>query len=80
MRVRVLRAFAAIQAETEGRTVAIVTHGGVIRILIAWALGMPDNCVFRLAQDHGAISLLTLTDGCPTVELLNYRAPCDMLV
>ena len=80
MRVRVLRAFAAIQAETEGQTVAIVTHGGVIRILIGWALQMPDNCLFRLAQDHGAINLLTIADGFPTVELLNYRAPCDMLV
>jgi alpha-ribazole phosphatase len=80
MRTRVLRAFAAIQAETEGHTVAIVTHGGVIRVLIAWALQMPDNCLFRLAQDHGAISLLTITDGFPIVQLLNYRAPCDMLV
>jgi alpha-ribazole phosphatase len=80
MRARVLRAFAAIQAETEGHTVAIVTHGGVIRILIAWALQMPDKCLFRLAQDHGAISLLTITDGFPVVQLLNYHAPCDMLV
>ena len=80
MRDRVLRAFAAIQAESEGQTVAIVTHGGVIRILIAWALQMPDSCLFRLAQDHGAISLLTVVDEFPTVQLLNYRAPCDMLV
>ena len=80
MRARVLGAFAAIQAESEGQTVAIVTHGGVIRILIAWALGMPDNCLFRLAQDHGAVSLLTITDGFPSVQLLNYQVPCDMLV
>jgi broad specificity phosphatase PhoE len=73
MRVRVLQAFAAIQVESEGRTVAIVTHGGAIRILIAWALQMPDKCVFRLAQDHAAISLLTIADGFPIVQLLNYR-------
>jgi alpha-ribazole phosphatase len=80
MRARVLQAFAAIQAESEGKTVALVTHGGVIRILIAWALQLPDSSLFRLAQDHAAISLLTVTDGFPTVQLLNYRAPCDMLV
>jgi len=80
MRARVLQAFAAIQAESEGQTVAIVTHGGVIRMLIAWALQIPDNCLFRLAQDHAAVNLLTVTDGFPSVELLNYRAPCDMLV
>jgi alpha-ribazole phosphatase len=80
MRARVLKAFAAIHTASEGHTVAIVTHAGVIRILIAWALRMPDNCLFRLAQDHAAINLLTVTDGFPRVELLNYRAPCDMLV
>ncbi|HUE11147.1 MAG TPA: histidine phosphatase family protein [Steroidobacteraceae bacterium] len=80
MRARVLRAFAATHAESQAQTVALVTHGGVIRILIGWALQMPDNCLFRLAQDHAAISLLTVTDGLPAVLLLNYRAPCDMLV
>jgi hypothetical protein len=29
--------------------------------------------VFRLAQDHAAISLLTIADGFPIVQLLNYR-------
>ncbi len=73
MRLRVLQAFGAIQAETEGQTVVIVSHAGVVRILIAWALQMPDNCLFRLAQDHGAINLLNIADGFPTVELLNHR-------
>ncbi len=73
MRVRVLRAFDTIQREREGQTVAIVSHGGVNRVLIAWALQTPDNCLFRLAQDYAAISLLEFIDGLPTVQMLNHR-------
>jgi len=74
MRDRVLRAFDRIRHQHEGETIAFVTHAGVIRILIAWALNMPDNCLFRLAQEHAALNLLTLTDGLPIVQLLNHRA------
>jgi alpha-ribazole phosphatase/probable phosphoglycerate mutase len=74
MRDRVLRAFDAIQREREGQTVAIVSHGGVNRILLAWALQMPDNCIFRLAQDYAATNLLELVDGLPSVQLLNRRS------
>jgi broad specificity phosphatase PhoE len=74
MRVRVLRAFDAIQREREGQTVALVSHGGVNRILLAWALQIPDNCIFRLAQDYAAINLLGLIDGLPSVQLLNHRS------
>jgi alpha-ribazole phosphatase len=71
MRTRVLRTFATIQREREGQTVAIVSHGGVNRILLSWALQMPDHCLFRLAQDYAAINLLAIVDGFPIVELVN---------
>jgi alpha-ribazole phosphatase len=73
MRGRILRASNAIQREREGQTVAIVSHGGVNRILIARALQMPDNCLFRLAQDYAAVNLLALADGLPSLQLLNHR-------
>lgn len=73
MRARVLRAFESIQREREERTVAIVSHGGVNRIILAWALQMPAGCLFRLAQDYGAINLLTLENGLPSVQLVNRR-------
>jgi alpha-ribazole phosphatase len=74
MRVRVLRVFDVIQRERGGQAVVIVSHGGVTRILLAWALQMPDNCIFRLAQDYASISLLELVEGLPSVQLLNCRA------
>jgi alpha-ribazole phosphatase/probable phosphoglycerate mutase len=72
MRARVLSAFDTIRREQEDRTVVIVSHGGVNRILIAWTLQMPDNCLFRLAQDYAAINLLVFTDGVPAIQLVNY--------
>jgi len=72
-RDRILKVFDAIQSERRGQTVAIVSHGGVNRVLIARALQMPDSALFRLAQDYAAMNLLTITDGLPTLQLLNYR-------
>jgi len=76
MRSRVLRAFDAILQRHEGRTVAIVTHGGVIRIVLAWVLEMPDRCLFRLAQDYAAMNLLEWVDGVPVVRRMNVRPCC----
>ena len=73
MQGRVLGAFDAIQQERRGQTVAIVSHGGVNRILLAWALRMPNDCLFRLAQDYGASSLVVIVEGVPMVQLMNRR-------
>jgi alpha-ribazole phosphatase len=74
MKSRVLAAFARIRNVHEGQTVAIVSHGGVNRVLIAWALQMPDEGIFRIAQDHAAANLLVFFDETPSVRLLN-RTP-----
>jgi len=73
MRDRVLRAFNAICRDREDQTIAIVSHGGVNRILLAWALQIPDHCIFRLAQDYAALNLLTLTGGLPCVRSTNVN-------
>jgi alpha-ribazole phosphatase len=74
MRRRVLNAFEAIRCKHEGETIAIVSHGGVNRIVLADALQMPDKCLFRLAQNYAAVNLLTFMDGFPVVQILNHRA------
>jgi alpha-ribazole phosphatase len=74
MRVRVIEALESILCEKEGQTVAIVTHGGVIRIAIAWVLQMPDESLFRLAQDYAAMNLLTWVDGVPQVQSINVTS------
>ena len=74
MRDRVLRAFDAIERKHDGQAVALVTHGGVNRILLADALQIPDNCIFRLAQEYAAINLIEFIQGLPVVRLLNFVA------
>jgi len=71
MRERVLRAFQLVLARHEGETVALVSHGGVNRIILAWALGMPDDYLFRLAQPYAAVSLLEFVEGVPSLRILN---------
>jgi alpha-ribazole phosphatase len=72
MRDRVLNAFDAIQRKHDGQTIALVTHGGVNRILLAHALQMPGNCIFRLAQDYAAMNLIEFMQEFPVVRLLNF--------
>jgi alpha-ribazole phosphatase/probable phosphoglycerate mutase len=75
MRDRVLNAFDAIRRKHDGQTVVLVTHGGVNRILLAHVLQMPDNCIFRLAQDYAAMNLMEFMQGFPVLRLLNFVAP-----
>lgn len=71
MRVRVLSAFDAILRRRDGQTIAVVSHGGVNRILLGWALEMPDHCLFRLAQKHAALNLLAIVEGVPILQSMN---------
>ena len=71
MRVRVLAAAAALRARHEDESIALVTHGGVIRIILADALGIPPEHIFRLAQRYAAINLVRYFGDAPLVELVN---------
>ncbi|HZT30861.1 MAG TPA: alpha-ribazole phosphatase [Bryobacteraceae bacterium] len=71
MRRRVLTAFAALRRGHQGSAVAVVTHGGVIRILLGSALRSPRGCLFRMAQRYAALNLLSYLGDHPSVELLN---------
>ena len=73
MCVRVLPAFHEIRRAHEGQAIAIVSHGGVNRMILAWALQMPDQMLFRIAQDYAAQNLLSFVEGVPQVELVNRR-------
>jgi hypothetical protein len=50
-----------------------MTHGGVIRIIVADVLRIPDSNVFRIARDYGAINRLRYLGDHPSVELLNGK-------
>ena len=71
MRARVTEAAQMLRARHTGQSIAIVTHGGVTRILIADALAMPPANIFRIAQRYAAINLIQYFDDTPVVELVN---------
>ena len=43
----------------QNETIALVTHAGIIRAIIAHILGMPLKNAFQLKIDYGAVSLVT---------------------
>lgn len=73
LRVRALAAMEAIRARHRGETAAVVSHGGVLRAMLADCLSMPDEAIFRLDQSYGAISIIDWIDSVPFVRLLNAQ-------
>lgn len=69
LRGRVLPAVAAIRERHEGETVAVAGHGGVVRVVLAEALGLPDAAFFRLDQPYGALSVVDWIEGVPIVRV-----------
>ena len=73
LRVRALAAMEAIRARQRGQTTAVVSHGGVLRAMLADCLAMRDDAIFRLDQSYGAISIIDWIDFMPLVRLLNAQ-------
>jgi alpha-ribazole phosphatase/probable phosphoglycerate mutase len=71
MRARVLEASAHLRARHSGESIALVTHGGVNRIILAEALRMESAGIFRIAQRYGAVNLVRYFGETPLVELVN---------
>ncbi|MBI4459230.1 MAG: alpha-ribazole phosphatase [Acidobacteria bacterium] len=74
MWTRVTEAASAVRTRHLGQCIAFVTHGGVIRILLADALGIPRPHIFRIAQRYAAVNLISYFEVSSVVELLNFPA------
>lgn len=73
LRERALAALEAIRARHRGEVAAIVSHGGILRAMLADCLRMPDEAIFRLDQSYGALSVLDWHDGSPLVRVVNAQ-------
>lgn len=49
----------------------VITHGGVIRALLSYCLGLPLENSFRLKIDYGSTTRIILNSGFLTVEYVN---------
>ncbi|RVU83937.1 alpha-ribazole phosphatase [Leucothrix sargassi] len=59
-RSRVLKAFHEISEKHAGENLLLVTHAGVIRVILMHILGMQDENLFRLNVDYASISRIRL--------------------
>ena len=73
MYARVIAATRKLRSRHNGQTIALVTHGGVIRIILADALGMEAANIFRIGQRYSAINAVRYFGEHPIVELINVE-------
>jgi len=52
----------------------VVTHAGFIRTVVAWVLGVPDERISRIGQNHGALTTLEKLGKHWSVTALNVSA------
>ena len=74
-RMRQIKAAESLQQLARARkrqTVLVVSHGGTIKTVIAWALHLPLGQKWRLSVDCGSLSSLLLVDEKWRLEFLNY--------
>jgi alpha-ribazole phosphatase len=71
LEARAADAVRRLRTEHEGRLVVAVTHGGVVRAVVAAALGLPGNRIFRLSVDVASVTHVEWREGLPIVRSVN---------
>jgi alpha-ribazole phosphatase len=56
-----------------GQNIAIVSHAGVLRLILASILDMKLSAIFRIGQDYGCINIIDVyNDDITVIKLLNF--------
>ncbi|TPV96564.1 MAG: histidine phosphatase family protein [Myxococcales bacterium FL481] len=71
LRARVLAGLKRIRAMHVGGVVMVVAHGGVIRAVLADALGLDAAAIFRLDQSYAGVSVVDYRTGFSLLRTLN---------
>lgn len=72
LRERVMPALADIVERHADETLCVVAHGGVNRVILSDAMGLPLENFFRIEQDYGCLNIIDyFKDGTKVVKLLN---------
>lgn len=71
LRARVLPVVRRLRGRHEGGAVAVVAHAGVLRVVLADALGLAGGAVFRLDQSPGGVSVVDFLGPTPVVRAVN---------
>lgn len=62
---RVAAGWDALCRRHADQSVLLVTHAGVIRMVLVWVLGLPTGNLFRIKVDHAAITRIRCDAGEP---------------
>lgn len=73
---RALEVVEEIRQKYNGELVVVFTHGGLIRTVVAHALGLSLKNFFRLQQDFAAVNLIDYFEDTTLVRLVN--GPFDL--
>jgi len=60
-----------VSSHSQSKNIAIVTHGGVIRAVLAHVLNMPLKGLFRIVVDYGSVTQISFGDTVPRVHYVN---------
>jgi broad specificity phosphatase PhoE len=74
LQARVWTVFEALVRRGSGQTL-IVTHAGVIRVLLCRLLGMPLENLFCLGQSYGALNIVDVRPEGNRIQALNLLSP-----
>lgn len=68
---RVMPAYYEITERHKGENVCIVSHGGVLRVILCELMGVPLKNIFRIEQDFAALNVVELHGGYPVLKGVN---------
>jgi broad specificity phosphatase PhoE len=71
MKNRIIGFLASLFHNHGSQTVLTISHGGVNRILLADALGLPDDKIFRIEQAYAAVNVIDYRAQSALVRLVN---------
>jgi alpha-ribazole phosphatase len=60
-----------VSGHSQGKSLLVVTHGGLIRALIAEVLHMPLKRLFRITIDHASVTQLEFNGEVPKINFMN---------
>ena len=74
VQARAMNAINNIVRVNDGKIVVVVSHGGVLRTIIASILEMPLRKMWAIKQFNTAVNIFRVDDGNFSVELMNSAA------
>jgi broad specificity phosphatase PhoE len=74
LRGRALPAIDALRHGLGGGTGVVVTHGGIVRAVLADVLGIPDERIFRVTVDPASLTVVEWVDSVPVARVVNRSA------